>query len=235
LLGRADRIVKLFDERVSLVELEARLAGHPLVEAGAALTLERDGLVRMAAAVVLKEAGARVLRGSGKSAVVALLQTHLRAWFRATALPRTWRFVERLPEDQQGKTSLSALEALFVDTPLSRCATLVQRASESATEMELELEVPRDLYFLRGHFDDFPVVPGVVQLQWAIEWAAEWLGAERNVRGVEALKFKQLLSAGDRFRLRLERTEDSGKLRFRLWNERGEFSSGRLLYALGSA
>jgi acyl-coenzyme A synthetase/AMP-(fatty) acid ligase len=28
-------------------------------------------------------------------------------------VPRVWRFVDRLPEDAQGKTSVAALQALF--------------------------------------------------------------------------------------------------------------------------
>ena len=58
------------------------------------------------------------------------------------------------------------------------------------------------------------------------------LKVEPRVQAVEALKFKQILAGGTHFRLRLERTNDARKLRFKLWNERGEFSSGRLLVEL---
>ncbi len=232
LLGRADRIVKLFDERVSLVELETRLCAHALVKSAAALTLERNGTPRIATVIVLTEAGESVLRGQGKPGLIATLQTHLRDFFRATALPRAWRFVAALPEDAQGKTSVQSLDALFANSSLTRSARLVERAQAGERELELELQVPDDLCFLRGHFEGFPVVPGVVQLQWVIEWAAEWLGEEPRVQAVEALKFKQILAGGTHFRLRLERTNDARKLRFKLWNERGEFSSGRLLVEL---
>ena len=235
LLGRADRIVKLFDERVSLVELESRLCAHPLVKSAATLVLELRGTPRIAAALVLTNAGEQLLREGGRPAVIEALKTHLCAFFRAPALPRTWRFVERLPEDAQGKRSVQALEALFAEPALVRQALLVKCTAQSPLEFELELEVPRDLVFLRGHFDTFPLVAGVVQLQWVIEWAGEWLGAAPSVLGVEALKFKQVLTAGARFRLRLERTENGDKLRFRLWNERGEFSSGRVLIANSDA
>jgi len=232
LLGRADRIVKLFDERVSLVELESRLCAHACVRSAAALTLERKGTPRIAAALVLSKEGERVLRESGKAALVAALQAHLRAFFRATALPRAWRFVERLPEDAQGKTSVQSLETLFAESSWTRTAKLLERSQANDAALELELEVPSDLWCLRGHFEGFPVVPGVVQLQWVIEWAGEWLGGALAVRGVEGLKFKLFLASGDRFRLRVEKAS-AEKLRFRLWNERGEFSSGRVL--LGQA
>ncbi len=135
----------------------------------------------------------------------------------------------------QGKTTVQSLDLLFAESSLTHSARVVERAQAGEREFELELEVPDDLCFLRGHFDGFPVVPGVVQLQWVIEWAAEWLGEKPHVHSVEALKFKQLLVGGMRFRLRLERTNDNRKLRFKLWNERGEFSSGRLLLEHGGA
>ena len=144
----------------------------------------------------------------------------------------------------QGKWQ-QALEALFAeeaattldgdsgDAPHGRApdATLVERVEESEGSLELLLEVPHDLWCMRGHFDGFPVVPGVVQLQWVLDWAGRWRGAEVGARGLEALKFKQLLVGGARFRLRLERTADEAKLRFRLWNEAGDFSSGRVILA----
>ncbi|MBK8180217.1 MAG: acyl-CoA synthetase [Planctomycetes bacterium] len=243
LLGRADRIVKLFDERVSLAELELRLCAHPAVAAAAALTLERTGTVRIAAAVVPSAAGRELLGSRGKTGLASLLRTHLQSFFRATALPRAWRFVDRLPEDAQGKVGLGALRALFAPEPgggepaqaaahagplEAKVLAVRERGPEA---LELELEVPADLWCMRGHFDGFPVVPGVVQLQWVLDWARQWSGADLPLRGIEALKFKQILVGKARFRLRLEHAADPAKVRFRLWNEAGEFSSGRVIFA----
>ena len=50
-------------------------------------------------------------------AAVTWSESFLAAFFRDTALPRTWRFVARLPEDAQGKASLAALEELFRAPP----------------------------------------------------------------------------------------------------------------------
>lgn len=216
LLGRADRIVKLFDERVSLAELESRLCAHPAVDAAAALTIERNGTLRIAVVVVLRPEGQHRLREQGKQALINRLQAHLREYFRPTALPRSWRFVERLPEDAQGKTSLQSLEALFPAGTQTRAARLVTRGLESDREFEVELEVPSDLWCLPGHFEGYPVVPGVVQLQWVLDWVGSWTGSQPSLRVLEALKFKRILTAGTQFRLRLERTSDQEKLRFRL-------------------
>ncbi|MSR63751.1 MAG: hypothetical protein EXS08_15095 [Planctomycetes bacterium] len=235
LLGRADRIVKLFDERVSLSEIEARLGAHPLVEAAAALVLERNDTARIAVAVVLSSAGEHARTEGGRPALIALLRAQLEPFCRPTVLPRTWRFVARLPQDEQGKIPRPLLEALFAECVPTRSARVTREAVASARQFEVELEVPHDLWCLRGHFDGFPIVPGVVQLGWVIEWGTTWIGREPRLRAIEGLKFKQVLSGGTRFRLALERVDDGSALRFRLWNESAEFSSGRLHLCAGEA
>jgi acyl-coenzyme A synthetase/AMP-(fatty) acid ligase len=257
LLGRADRIVKLHDERVSLDEIEARLRAHAFVGSAAALMLPRNGAARIGVAVVLAREGEHALRHDGRRACIATLRAHLASHLRSTALPRAWRFVSALPSDAQGKTSRDALVSLFARfaaqdavpwgalahepecaAPRSTACTsarLVRRALENERELEVVLEVPEDLWCLQGHFEGFPVVPGVVQIQWVIDWARSWTQDAPALRAIEALKFKQFLIGGARFHLRLERASDVHKLRFRLWNERGELSSGRLLFAAEGA
>ncbi len=235
LLGRADRIVKLFDERVSLSEIEARLSTHPLVEAAAALVIERNDTARIAVAVVLSAAGEHAHAEGGRPALIALLRAQLEPFCRPTVLPRAWRFVARLPQDEQGKTTRARLEALFTGGVPTRSARVTREAVASARQFEVELEVPDDLWCLRGHFDGFPIVPGVVQLEWVIEWGTTWIGREPRLRAIEGLKFKQVLASGTRFRLALDRADEGLVLRFRLWNESAEFSCGRLLLSAGEA
>ena len=40
---------------------------------------------------------------------------------------------------------------------------------------EFEIAVPDDLFFLQGHFPQQPILPGVVQIHWAIMLAAAQL------------------------------------------------------------
>ena len=239
LLGRADRVVKLFEERVSLADVEARLADHPFVRAAAAVVVERGGATRMAVALELLPAGHTALGAHGRTAFLARLHAHLAPFFPPTVLPRAWRIVDQLPADAQGKRSVEALRALFEPGPRpiaspDVAARVVSEPVRGALEWIVELEVPDDLWCLRGHFDGFPIVPGVVQLLWVVAWARDWLGGERALREVLALKFKQFLVPGERFRLRLECDRDGvagGVVAFRLANDRAEFSSGRIVLA----
>ncbi len=90
------------------------------------------------------------------------------------------------------------------------------------------MTVPDDLVFLEGHFEGFPVVPGVVQVGWAIEAAQAAFGAAPAVGAVENLKFKDLLLPGQRGVLEVEWNEARDLLRFRLAAGERVFSTGRL-------
>lgn len=112
-LGRADRVLKIGEKRLSLPDMEERLLEHEWVEAVALLPLEQQGEMRVAAVVVLARSGREVLASRGRRALrLALADSLAREWDRVL-LPRIWRFVEALPEDSQGKVTLRSLRELF--------------------------------------------------------------------------------------------------------------------------
>jgi 3-hydroxymyristoyl/3-hydroxydecanoyl-(acyl carrier protein) dehydratase len=97
-------------------------------------------------------------------------------------------------------------------------------------EAELRIAIPADLEYLRGHFAGAPVVPGVVQLKWAIDAARRHLGATGELVGMEALKFQRVLVPGAVATLTLTWVAATGKLYFSYRADDARFSSGRLLF-----
>lgn len=97
-------------------------------------------------------------------------------------------------------------------------------------EAELDLAIPADLDYCRGHFPNAPIVPGVVQLKWAIDAARRHLGAGGEVVGVEALKFQRVLMPGAVATLTLTWVAEAHKLSFAYRSADARFSSGRLLF-----
>jgi len=106
---------------------------------------------------------------------------------------------------------------------------VVGRRVHAEGAAEVDLVVPHDLQYFEGHFPGAPVVPGVVQIKWAIGFARELLGAGREFGGMEAIKFQHVLQPGARATLKLDFTQASGKLRFSFEHDRTRYSSGRLL------
>ena len=113
LLGRADRVAKIEDKRVSLSEIERRLGEHRFVKEAVAVALE-DGARQFVGAVVeLSATGREALKSRGRAAMSSDLRFSLRGRIDAVALPRVFRFPETIPVDAQGKRPIAALVALF--------------------------------------------------------------------------------------------------------------------------
>ena len=98
-----------------------------------------------------------------------------------------------------------------------------------AKRAEREIVVPETLSCLEGHFPGRPIVPGVVQIDWALALAARWLGGAPWPRRIEALKFKTPLLPGQRATLVRERDERAAELRFEISRGETVFSLGRLV------
>lgn len=92
----------------------------------------------------------------------------------------------------------------------------------------VDIDVPADLEYLQGHFPEQPVVPGVVQVHWAIERATDHFGALGAFKGIEALKFHRIIEPDTNLKLELEFSD--GKLRFSYSSEFGRHSQGRILF-----
>lgn len=112
LLGRADQIVKVEGKRLSLTDMERRLAEHPLVRE-ARLAVVRTRRDQVGAVVVLRSAGRERL-GEGKRALNEHLRQYLQQYFERPLLPRRWRYVPALPRDTQGKVLAADIEALLL-------------------------------------------------------------------------------------------------------------------------
>lgn len=94
----------------------------------------------------------------------------------------------------------------------------------------LELRIPESLAYFSGHFPKVPIVPGVVQIQWAVHFAREKLGLPAHFHHMEAVKFRELILPGQRLRLHLQYHAPSGKLQFVYRSESLEHGSGRIYF-----
>jgi acyl-coenzyme A synthetase/AMP-(fatty) acid ligase len=228
LLGRADRIVKVGEERLSLPEMEARLREHSSVADAALALIPRGPEARIAAAVVPSIAGREVLARDGRAAMGTALRRHLALHFSETLLPRVWRYVDQLPEDALGKIPVDALGALFrarSGSEVESIPVLDEWRDDGAVERLMR--VPFDYPPLAGHFPGLPVVPGVVQLRWVMELARRLAAPTITLSSIEVVKFKNLLRPGQTFRLRVELSDGGTTVRFRLWDEQTVFCTGR--------
>lgn len=114
-LGRADRIVKIAEKRVSLVELEQFCESLAWVKQAKCCPLEQPrstlGLV-----LVLTSAGQQLLAQEGRLAMRRKLREHLQQRFDKVVLPRKLRYLDEFPCNTSGKTTLAMLQNVFATT-----------------------------------------------------------------------------------------------------------------------
>ncbi|UVM50015.1 acyl-CoA synthetase family protein [Pseudomonas sp. B21-015] len=231
LLGRLDRIVKLEEKRISLPMLEHALMAHAWV-AEARLGVVQENRASLGALLVLSEQGLHALRNQGRRSLTQALRQHLSQHCETLALPRRWRLLRQLPLNAQGKLPQAEVETLLL-APRPKTPQVLEQV-EVDGEWSLQLAVPPDLAYFSGHFPQAPVLPGVVQVDWALSLGQQLMDLPAKFAGMEVLKFQQLVRPGDEIQLHLRFDPTRGKLYFAYCNETATCSSGRILLEAAS-
>jgi 3-hydroxymyristoyl/3-hydroxydecanoyl-(acyl carrier protein) dehydratase len=97
--------------------------------------------------------------------------------------------------------------------------------------VELELRVPRDLMYFKGHFPGFPVLPGVVQLHWAIALGQRYFDLGTASPEVVQVKFRSVIIPAERIRLALGHDASRRRLSFEYRDATAARSSGVVSFA----
>ena len=77
-----------------------------------------------------------------------------------------------------------------------------------------------------GHFPGQPILPGVVQVDWALRLGAEAFGPFGAFLGLEQLKFQAVIVPGEALDLQLAWDAAAGELGFTYSGAAGKKSSG---------
>lgn len=222
LLGRADRIVKLEERRISLDAIQARLQDSELLDEVRVVALPGHRIL-LAVAAVPSADGQALLDADGRPALAAMLRSWLDGHCDPIALPRRWRFVEALPVDARGKTGERDLAALFRPLMPEPDWLLREAGKASAT-----LLASAELAAFEGHFPQAAILPGVVMVDWAARLGREAFGVAGDLQCMEALKFQQMVRPGMLLTADLEWSP--GVLGFRFTSAQGVHASGCLRF-----
>ena len=225
LLGRADRIVKIEERRVSLDALEQTLRGDAGVAEAQVLVL--PGAREQLAAVIVPSDPALAQAGDAeRRAFIGRLTALLAQGHDAVTRPRRWRLVAAMPVNAQGKPTQATLQGLFQKTfPSPRWL-----ARDAATA-KVQLVLEPDLGAFAGHFPDVAVLPGVAQLDWAIRLGREAFDLPPRFLRMDALKFQHVARPRDVLLLQLDWDAQRGVLGFRFSSDHGIHASGKVLFA----
>ncbi|MFG6441906.1 AMP-binding protein [Roseateles sp. LKC17W] len=226
LRGRADRIVKVAEKRVSLTAVEAALRASPLLADLRLVTLT-EPREQLGVVAVPSDAGWALHDAQGRRALAEALRALLTDVVERVALPRRFRFLPELPVNAMAKSTQARLLTEF--DPRRPALRAIQRHEGGE---ELTLFIDAALPQLEGHFDGHPILAGVVQLEWAQMFGRERFVIDGEFAGMEAVKFQRVITPGRLVTLSLSWTP--GKLSFRYHSDLGQHASGKLLFAATS-
>jgi 3-hydroxymyristoyl/3-hydroxydecanoyl-(acyl carrier protein) dehydratase len=100
----------------------------------------------------------------------------------------------------------------------------------TARSLSCRLQVPADLAVFRSHFPHAPIVPGVLQVGWAVELAREHGLATGRCEGISTVKFRRLVRPGMRLLAHLRAGKQPGELNFRYEAGDDVVTTGRLRF-----
>lgn len=232
--GRADRIVKLEGKRISLNSIENRLLQSPLIIEARVLMLDVNNRQQIAAFVVLSTDGQNTLLNINKNALNKYLRDFLTDSVERIALPRIWRYLASLPVNAQGKTTNAELMTLFDDKLIEAKQKNIMPDShlleKNSKQAIFELTIPKDLLYFDGHFPETPILPGVVQIHWAITYGRQSFNLPLYFRCIQKLKFQKVILPNMKINLELLYDSEKSILTFRLYSHSGQHASGSILF-----
>lgn len=101
------------------------------------------------------------------------------------------------------------------------------------SQVRLSVFVSEDLEHFEGHFPGFGVLPGVVQIDWAVDLAREFFSIPCDgFYKMDQVKFQALALPNMQMELVLSWNASKGRLGFVYQNEQKKYSSGSLYWAV---
>ena len=106
----------------------------------------------------------------------------------------------------------------------------IDHVEKSDDTLTLSLTISSDVYYFLGHFPQAPLLPGVVQVHWALHYIQEHFGTKiSDYQSIDALKFQVIIAPGYQVKLTLKEVTNN-KFSFTYSSSHGNHSSGRVVY-----
>lgn len=111
----------------------------------------------------------------------------------------------------------------------------IDSLERSPEGLSLNFRISGQLEYFEGHFPEVPLLPGVIQVGWAVEFARLHLapttgGMLDRFRSLANLKFMRVIQPGASVRLRLRIDLDRREMDFEYSAGEHTCSSGRVLF-----
>jgi acyl-coenzyme A synthetase/AMP-(fatty) acid ligase len=215
-LGRNTELVKIAGKRAHAQAIEATVLAIPGVTDVASVLHAAVGKEpRLALAV---SATAAVDR--------SVIAAAISAQFDPVFVPKIVKLVPRIPRTERGKVATTELRQLLgLDTTKTTAVVPIARVAPG----EYTADIPSDLVFFQGHFDQFSILPGAVLVERVV-WPAvkAELPAIKMVKAIRRLRFRRPVYPDQQLIVKVKRPSP-GRVTFEVACAAQPVASGQLV------
>jgi len=107
---------------------------------------------------------------------------------------------------------------------------VIKSVQQTGNQVILNLFLPENILYFNGHFPDYPMLPGVIQINWAIEFSQKYFNISLQFNKLEVVKFHRLILPDMLIKLKLEHNTLKNKTTFCYSFNNAIYSSGRIVW-----
>ena len=118
------------------------------------------------------------------------IKKYLSGFVPVVALPRCIRIVNQIPTNAQGKFVKNEISAML-DSSVAE--PILQNIVKTDTNVVADLTFLGDSAYFMGHFPNFPILPGVVQMHFVFRFIKQFFHVSASAFDVIKLKYSSLI------------------------------------------
>ncbi len=214
---RCGRILKIQEKRIDADTIEKEILNSGYAEECYCFEYNE----KLAVLAVVNKKGAEYLISNDKLSLTKLLKNKLVKKFEI--IPQKWKFTDEIPKKENGKIDRKAIENLF---RLKLSLPLVVKRKRDKDFASFTLCFLNNSNFFKGHFDNFPILPGVVQLFWANFFTNIAFKLDCHCGQLRKIKFSNIIRPAKIIELELTKTQSG--INYIYKDENRTYSSGLL-------
>lgn len=198
ILGRMDRTLKIQEKRIDLNILENKIKENEMVSDCFCFEYKN----KVACLMVPTEIGKKAVFNEGKIEVIKKLKKFLKDDFEI--IPQRWKFYDEIPINERGKINKEKINEIF---NLNLSLPLILNSKIEKEKASFELCFLSDSNFFKGHFENFPILAGVVQLFYADFFIKRAFKIDCHKGQIRKIKFSNIIRPNKKVQLNLIKNE----------------------------
>lgn len=199
---RTDRIVKIMEKRISLEEIEDILNKHKFIKENYCFS----HCEKLCSVIVLTEDGKEFFKNNDSIRLINEIKKFGKNY--SEILPKKWRFLPQIPRTIHGKIDKEKIVKIF---KMKLSFPLISELNISQNAAEIKMLFPENCNFFNGHFKNYPILPGVVQLFYANYFFEDIFNCKLPLSEVKKMKFSNIIHPNKEIILNLKNKNSSAE------------------------